>query len=502
MPIKLSNTLQKSDIDSQFIFDNMGTSQDVANFLEVPLEQLIYLLYKDPRKHYEIFKINKKTGGTRIIKKPIGSIAILQKKILPFIERKYTIKKPVHGFVKMRSVLSNAQQHLKKKYILNVDLKAFYDSINFGRIRGLFMSAPFNMGNNAATLLAQICCHDNCLPQGACTSPILSNFIASRLDRDFIVYAKKAHVTYSRYADDITFSSSKPFSKKVIIYDQDKNPILFGFILSDSFKEIIESNGFHINMNKVRLQTKHIRQEVTGITINNFPNVKRTFIRQIRAMLHSWKKDGLAVAELKHLEFKNKKIDLDKFVNNGNYFINVLVGKLAYLKMIRGQDDIILHKLCLEFTELTHKNLPKFIQEIKMSSGAFDVFICHASEDKETIARPLYESLTKRGVKAFLDEQYIQWGDSLTEKINHALGQSKYVIAILSDSSVGKSWPLKEINSTLAREIGGEKVLLPIVVKETSDIFKKLPLLADKLYKPWDNNAEELAKEIEKMLAS
>jgi RNA-directed DNA polymerase len=498
---KVYPELKKSFEDSLKIFESLQDGNDVANFLEVPLDRLIYILYKSPKSKYEVFTIKKKTSGHRTIEKPIGSIAILQKKLLPFLIFKYKRKKPVHGFVKNYSVLSNAKQHLKKRYILNIDLKDFYGSINFGRIRGLFMSYPFNMGEKAASIIAHICCNDNHIPQGACTSPVLSNLIIARLDRELIHYAQKNHFTYTRYADDITFSSKKEFSKKVIICDYDKNPVVDGFILSDSLKDLIDSQGFSINYDKVRLETKRIRQEVTGITVNSFPNVKRNFIRQIRAMLHSWKEIGLIDAEKKHLVFKRNKIDTSKIKNDGEYLKKVLIGKLAYLRMVRGEHDVILKRLSLKFAELDTGELPKFIKEIKMNSEEFEVFICHASEDKEEIARPLYESLTKESVNAFLDEKYLEWGDSLTEKINLALGRSKYVIAVLSENSINKAWPLKEINSTLAREITGEKKLLTIVKGEHEKIFRELPLLEDKLYKSWNNNSDEIAKEIKQMLS-
>ncbi|OHE01755.1 MAG: hypothetical protein A2W82_10550 [Sulfurimonas sp. RIFCSPLOWO2_12_36_12] len=500
MTKKLHIKLQKTFEESLELFNNLTTASDVASFLEIPLQTLIYILYKDTKLHYKEFKIKKKSGKYRIINKPIGSISILQKKLLPFLQFKYKIKKPVHGFVNKKSVLSNAEQHLKKKFILNIDLKDFFSSINFGRVRGLFISYPFNMGNDAATLIAQICCHKNGLPQGTCTSPILSNFIASRLDVELIKYANATHTTYTRYADDITFSSTKKLSSKMIIYDMDSNPVINGFILSDSLKELIKFMGFDINYDKVRLETKNIRQEVTGITVNDFPNVKRNFIKQIRAILHSWENLGLEEAEKKHLETKKLKMDISSIKNDGKYLKNVVIGKLAYLKMIRGENDIVFIKLALKLASLSSDNLPKFIKEIKLKSEEFDVFICHASEDKEKVARPLYRELTELGINAFLDEEYIEWGDSLTAKINHALGRSKYVIAILSNSSINKEWPLKEINSTLAREISGDKKLLSILVGDEQEIFKVLPLLADKLYKPWNNNAKTLAIEIKTML--
>jgi len=493
---KLYPTLQKPTTESKELFNNLEDANDLATFFEIPKPQLIYILYHEKKPHYQAFTIPKKTGGTRNIHKPIGSIDILQSKLLPFLYNKYRVKKAAHGFIKEKSVLTNAQMHLKKKYILNIDLKDFFGSINFGRVYGLFMSEPFKIGQPAAAMLAQLCCYEDKLPQGAKTSPILSNFIASSLDKKLVDFAKANHCTYTRYADDITLSSTKKFSSKVLLFEKDVEPTSNEFVLSDVLKYVIESSGFSINYKKVRLQIKSVRQEVTGIIVNDFPNVKRTFIRQIRAMIYSWESDGLESAAKKHLEHKSKKNDISTIKDPKKYFINVVVGKLAYLKMIRGHNDIILSKYSLKVSTLMGADAPKFIKDIKMSSEEFDVFICHASEDKELVARPLYNALTEIGLNAFLDEEYISWGDSLTAKINNALGRSKYVITILSEHSIKKEWPLKEINTTLAREIGGEKLLLPIVVGDHAVIFKELPLLADKLYKEWNNNPKQLAKMI------
>ncbi|MBV5278123.1 MAG: TIR domain-containing protein [Campylobacteraceae bacterium] len=497
---KINIKLKKPFKESMTLFENLQTQEDVANFFEVEHRYLMYLAYKDKRPHYKELVIPKKTGGTRKISKPVKSIDILQKKLLPFLQEKYKIKKPVHGFVKGKSILTNSQQHLKKKFILNIDLKDFYDSIHFGRIKGLFMSETFKMGENAATLVAHLCCNNTKIPQGACTSPILSNFIVSQLDKKLMEFAKTSHCTYTRYADDITLSSSKNISNTVIKDENSSFPIN-GFELSSELEKLIHFCNFTINYKKVRLESKYIRQEVTGITVNDFPNVKRTFIRQIRAMLHSWEKDGLDIASQKHLSFKKREYSIS---SPEKFFKNVIIGKLAYLKMIRGEEDIILRKLCLKFTALVSNDevLPKFIRNIKMKYEEFQVFICHASEDKEKIARPLYDELVKLGIKSFLDEKYIEWGDSLTEKINHALGQSRYVIAILSDNSIEKKWPKKEINSTLSREISGDKVLLPILAGDERKIFKVFPLLHDKLYKLWNNDAKFMANEIKNLLSS
>lgn len=494
----LSQKLNKEFSESYKLFEDLNTFDDVSDFLEIPKKYLWYLLYIK-KNIYTSFTIPKKTGGVRKINKPTKNINILQKKLLPFLEAKYKIKKPVHGFVKNKSILTNAKEHLKKNYILNLDIKNFFPTINFGRVRGLFMSEPFNMGEDAATLIAQLCCYNNELPQGACTSPVISNLIAVNLDNRMMKLSQNIHCTYTRYADDITISSSKPFPKTIIFYNEGKNPFIDGFEIGKKLTIEIEKAGFEINTQKVRLENKYVRQEVTGLTINSFPNVKRKYIRQIRAMLYSFEKDGLLEAEKKHLAFKGMqdyKGDIP-----GKYFQNVLIGKLAFLKMIRGIDDEIVQKLCLNFAKLTTEELPQFIKDIKMESQEYEVFICHASEDKEKIAIPIYNELESLSIKVFLDQNYIRWGDSFIKIIDHALKKSKFVIAILSENSIDKRWPLKEIHVTLARQIAGDDIkLLPIVVGNEQKTIKQISLISDILYKKWDNNAKEIADEIHALL--
>lgn len=132
----------------------------------------------------------------------------------------------------------------------------------------------------------------------------------------------------------------------------------------------------------------------------------------------------------------------------------------------------------------------------------YDVFICHASEDKATIAIPIYDELNKLNISAFIDHVEIKWGDSLIEKINSALVKSKYVIAILSANSVDKEWPKKELNAVLAREIAEGDVKLLTLVKEEDEkiVAESLPLLRDKLYMAYTDNASEVAARVHALL--
>lgn len=497
---KLSPKLKKTVDEAYDLFLSLEKGRDVADLLEIPYGQLLFLLYTIPdNKKYTSFQILKKNGGVRTIQKPCKGINIIQKKLKPLFNKSYRIKAPVHGFVRGRSIVTNASKHKGNRFILNLDLRDFYGTINYGRVRGLLISEPFAIKPKAASVVAQALCFQNKLPQGACTSPVISNLIAADLDKQLVGLAKRYHCTYSRYADDITFSCNKSSFPRSLAYYDESNPITGETILGKVLEDTIDNAGFKVNHQKVRLQIPCIRQEVTGLTVNEFPNVKRSFVKQIGAMTYAWAKHGIKAAESEYIKSYSKKpISIPDEKIDGTYFKNVIYGKLAFLKMVRGSEDAILSKLASRIAQLDN-NPPEYVKDIMIRSELYDVFIGHASEEKESVAKPIYESCEEIGIKAFLDEIYLEWGDSLTEKINSALGKSKFFLAILSVSSIKKSWPKREFNSALAREISGEQILLPLIVGDKRAILSELPLIADKIYLEWDENPRNIAAKIKEM---
>ncbi|WP_229799809.1 reverse transcriptase domain-containing protein, partial [Vogesella fluminis] len=168
-----------------------------------------------------------------------------------------------HGFIRKRSILTNAMMHLHKKNVLNVDLKNFFDSFNFGRVRGFFIkNNNFKLDPNIATVIAQIACHENKLPQGSPCSPVISNLITHSLDIRLASLAKANSCTYSRYADDITFSTrEKVFPSRLMAETEQE------YIPSKRLNSEIRRAGFGLNENKTRIQYKDSRQEVTGLVV-------------------------------------------------------------------------------------------------------------------------------------------------------------------------------------------------------------------------------------------
>lgn len=472
------------------------TADDIAEILEVPKGQLLHILYAYPNeKKYISFDIEKKNGGYRNIKAAKSGLRALQSKLAPILAAHYKLRNPVHGFVKDRSIVSNAREHKRKRYVFNIDLNDFYGSINFGRVRGLFKVHPFEMGEKAASVVAQICVFENSLPQGAATSPVISNFIASELDRKLSRLARRYKLTYTRYADDITFSwNNKNFPQGIAFYNGN-NPITNDCFVGQVLEEAISSSGFSVNHEKTRLQIRGVRQSVTGLTVNEFPNVPRLYVRNIRALLHAWSKfgpDGVEkIYRSKYAKNKSRLIEGER-----HYFKEALYGMLAFLKMVRGEDELYL-KLCLRAAELDISP-PEIIRKMKEQYKMYDVFISHASEDKANIVRPIYTACKSLGISTFLDEKEIGWGDSLTEVLNHALGKSKLFLAVLSDDSIDKKWPRREINTALARQIDGKQKFLPLVVGSPN--MDNLGLTSDILYILWKDNPEEIADKLKQIL--
>jgi RNA-directed DNA polymerase len=196
------------ELRQQFL--DLKEPRDVAKLLEVPYSRLIYHISALPEdKRYANFLIPKKSGMPRIISAPRTPLKILQRKLSQVLYSVYEPKSGAQGFIPGRSILTNAKKHQHKRFVLNIDLKDFFHSIHFGRVQGIFMKPPYSIPREVAVVLAKICCYSGRLPQGAPTSPIVSNMICARMDSELRKLAKEFKCTYyTRYADDITFSTT------------------------------------------------------------------------------------------------------------------------------------------------------------------------------------------------------------------------------------------------------------------------------------------------------
>jgi retron-type reverse transcriptase len=310
-----------------------------------------FLLANKDKLYYE-FKIRKKSGGYRVINAPNSQLAFIQRRIKTILTLFYnspykwfedknwesiysSLFQPTtntHGFLYDRSIVTNASQHVGKDYVLNLDLKDFFPSIGVGKIIKSLQTEPFNFNYYTAQIIANLCTLNGFLPQGSPASPILSNIVSRRLDYHINSICKDLPTTiYTRYVDDITFSC-------------DYN--LFDSAFVSKIEQLILDEGFFVNIKKTRLQTATQRQEVTGLIVNEKLNVPRKKIKLLRSMLWNWKCHGYEAAQLKFQNKEKSKSELSK----------VIWGHLCFIKMVRGENDIVYNKYLAEFNKLQHGN--------------------------------------------------------------------------------------------------------------------------------------------------
>lgn len=306
-------------------------------------KQLLYFSTPKAGKRYKTFKIRKKNGGLREINAPVHHLDKILFVLNIIFKSLYTPNNAVMGFTEGKSIADNAARHTGQHYVFNIDLKDFFTSIPQARVWGRIQCAPFNFSRAVANVVAGLCCATNSetgknvLPQGAPTSPLLTNAICDRLDRQLTALSKKYGLHYSRYADDITFSSMHN------VYQEDSD-------FRKELKTIIEGQNFCINDKKTRLLRTGQRQEVTGLTVNSKVNVTRKYVRDIRYILHLWESKGYAFAYSKFYKFyKTEK----GYIKKGEPVMeNVIGGKLNYLRMIKGAGNECYQKLLQRYDKL------------------------------------------------------------------------------------------------------------------------------------------------------
>ena len=305
----------------------LGTPEELAKALGISVHKLRWLTFHRRAAtlvHYVRFSIPKKTGGVREISAPKRQLAEAQQWVLREILEKVSTEAPAHGFVKERSVKSNATPHVGQRVVINLDLEDFFPSLGFRRVKGLFHRA-LGYPEPVAVCLALLCTEpprveteldgkvyqvalgDRVLPQGACTSPAITNLVCRRLDRRLSGLAQTLGFAYTRYADDLTFSGEA--RGKV------------GRLLK-AVRDIVGDEGFRVHEGKTRVMHRGTRQEVTGVTVNTKPGVARKERRLLRAILRNAKKAG-------SLKSQNRK--------NHPRFREHLQGRIAWIGMLHPE---------------------------------------------------------------------------------------------------------------------------------------------------------------------
>ncbi|WP_431259341.1 reverse transcriptase family protein [Roseateles chitinivorans] len=282
----------------------LATPLDLAGAMGLTLPELKFLCFHREvarTTHYRRFLLPKKTGGQRTISAPMPRLKRAQYWVLDQLLAKVPCHAAAHGFLPGRGIVSNAAPHTGRDVVINLDIQDFFPTITFPRIKGVFRGLGYD--ERVATMLALLCSENPCdelevdgerffvggkgrdrvLPQGAPTSPMLTNVLCRKMDRRLQGLADKLGFTYTRYADDLTFSASGEGAAKV------------GTLLRQA-RHVLLDEGFTPHPDKQRVMRAGSRQEVTGVVVNEKPSVSREERRKLRAALHKATRDGLEAA--------------------------------------------------------------------------------------------------------------------------------------------------------------------------------------------------------------
>ena len=304
----------------------LATPADVAAAMEISVSKLRWLAWHSEaptRTHYIYFEIPKKSGGMRRLAAPHQQLAKAQHWILTSVLNLLPVHECAHGFVAQHSVLTNATPHVGSSVVINADLTNFFPTITFVRVAGMFRKVGYSPA--VATILALLCTEcprqpvrmadqtyfaatgPRALPQGACTSPAISNQITHKLDRRMAAMALKLGWRYTRYADDLTWSTSGEPLPSV------------GYVLA-RIRHMVEDEGFRINHAKTRVQRRSQQQSVTGVVVNDRPNISRETIRRVRSILYNARQTSLA----------------DQNRDNHPHFESWLAGIIGWISMVNS----------------------------------------------------------------------------------------------------------------------------------------------------------------------
>jgi RNA-directed DNA polymerase len=352
LPDKLKST------KAFYAFLGVGTKE--RSFLEQ------YAAYR-----YTEASIPKRRGGTRTLLVPERRLKFLQRKTLELLQQLYSPRAPVHGFIKGRGAITNANAHQTRPYLLNLDLRNYFGVITRPRVLGMLKA--LGLEEEVALAVCSICVTRNQLPQGGPTSPILSNLVAYRLDRDLMNFTKVNRLRYTRYADDISLSS---YAQPIALFEggvplPGRVPVAQ---LSASLRSVILSNGFEINPEKVWFSGPRARKEVTGLIVNEFTNVKRSFVRNLRAALYKVETMGVATAEKDYQERYKTDSPLEQ----------ILRGRLEWIAQVRGRSFSAYRTLAKRFNQQFPASvlpiLPTYAEIAERAVWVLEFFIDKVSE--------------------------------------------------------------------------------------------------------------------------
>lgn len=262
--------------------------------------------------YYYSFKVPKKRGGLREIFAPTLELKEIQRKIADYliINKKQNLNVSC-GFELNTNMVDGAIKHVNKDVVINIDIKDFFKSITTKMIEES-LQKTFNLETVPWKFL-QIVTLNGTLPTGAPSSPVLSNIYCHKLDLELLKFSKENKLIYTRYADDLTFSSNEKIYSKNII---------------KLISQIVRKYNLEINTKKTKIYKKSYRQEVTGLVVNEKVNLKREFRYNLKALLHNWKKHGyINAVKTFNTKYPDKNFD------------STVRGWIEFYGMVKGQNN-------------------------------------------------------------------------------------------------------------------------------------------------------------------
>lgn len=314
-----------------FIYD----TYQLAYFLGMGRKSLFdYLKYID--REYRAANIKKKNGGGRTLHVPSRKLKRIQTTILHRILDHFPVSRYATAYKKGAVLADNAAPHVGHRYLLKLDITDFFGSIRFGQVYRAAFNANY-FPKQIGLMLTRFCCRQYVLPQGAPTSPALSNLVMKNFDNNMGTWCAKRGISYTRYCDDMTFSSDKPL-----------------YHVYEKAKAMLEEMGFQLNEKKTRFVTNGNRQSVTGLTVNEKVSVSRDYKRNLRQEVHyvlrfgckadiSWdfckKRKGTDEQYLQYLQHLQGRLHFVLQVEPENQWFCEAANKLSALQKQYYTDD-------------------------------------------------------------------------------------------------------------------------------------------------------------------
>ncbi|MFC1849037.1 reverse transcriptase domain-containing protein [candidate division CSSED10-310 bacterium] len=393
----------------QYQIPVLKTAAEIAAAMNISVGELRFLAFARKTSkcsHYKRFTIPKKSGGQRLISAPMPRLKQAQLWILENILDKIPVHESAHGFLKGRSIVSNADPHVGAAVLINLDLKDFFPTVTYPRVKGLFRSLGYS--EQVATILGLLCtepevdevlCNGETyyvtksarhLPQGAPSSPMITNLICRRLDKRLLKTSQELGFTYTRYADDLSFSGSGNVDREI------------GKLIR-TVNNIIKHEGFLVHPAKTRILRTGRKQEVTGIVVNHKRAVDRKNLRRLRATLFQIEKDGL-----QGKSWRNSKNVIESIQGYANFVSMVDVEKGLALKQkiekIKEKTGFVQPKY-----KRYPKKVPSWIQK-NIEKTAREQATAHPGKAAESAAAPQPPKYSKgssflQRMKSFFDKK-------------------------------------------------------------------------------------------------